>query len=339
MRIGVDQYTWRHLDGVHGIALLELVRQHGLDGCQFRDVHEVSPDLDSAEIRDVRAHARAHRLYLEVGMSCPNPHRPGPAALRDGGGELRTGLRRQLESIAEAVVDTRSVRCFVASAGARHRDAVPWPQQLADTADVMRHLVPVLRDLNLKLAVENHAEATTFELVRLVETLGPDVAGINLDTGNLPITLEDPRCALRRAAPYTIAAHLKDGVVVFGEHGLVFNPRPCGEGGLPIAEVLRTLWETVPDLAVSIEDHGGLYDIPIFDDAFLGTLPDLETREFSRVVHLARVCERRVADGTLASPDIVEQTPWPERVFPRLARATRYVREIVAGLAASPRAG
>lgn len=332
MRIGVDQYTLRHLDGVHGIALLEFVRAQGLDGCQFRDIHEVSPALIPAEIREVHRHAESHGLYLEVGLSCPNPHRPGPAALRDGDGDLRAGLRRQLEGIAEAAAGTRAVRCFVAGAGARHLDPVPWPRQLADTTAVARDLAPVLQHLDLKLAFENHADATTFELMRIVDALGPDVAGVNLDTGNLPITLEDPLCALRRVAPYTIAVHLKDGIVIFADDGLRFNPRACGDGGLAIAELLRGLLATAPDVAVSIEDHGGLYAIPIFDDAFLATFGDVEPRELARVVRLARTCERQIAGGAMPSPEVVEQTPWPERAGPRLARARDHIRATLADL-------
>jgi len=334
MRVGVDQYTLKHLDGVRGIALLDLVRAHGLDGCQFRDPHEVSPALDPVELREVHAHARAHGMYLEVGISCPNPHAPGPVALRDGDGDLRAGLRRQLEAIAAVAVGTRSVRCFVGSRGARHRSPVPWTRQIEDTIALVRDLAPVLRDLTLKLAFENHTEATTFELVRVVNALGSDVAGITLDTGNIPITVEDPLLALRRATPYTIATHLKDGIVVFADDGLVYNPRACGDGVVPIPEILRTLGATSPDLTVSIEDHGGLYEIPIFRDEFLATLTDLEPREMGRVVRLARDCERRIAAGTLDSLAAAERTPWEERVFPRLDRAAAYVRAVVADLSA-----
>ncbi len=332
MRIGVDQYTFRHLDGLRGVALLELVRAHGLDGFQFRDIHQVSRDLDPGEMREAHAHARAHGLYLEVGLSCPNPHHPGPEALRDGDGDLRAGLRRQLECIAAATVGSRAVRCFIAGAGARHLDPVPWTEQLASTRAVAGDLGPVLRDLNLKLAFENHADSTTFELVRLVEWLGPDVAGINLDTGNLPITLEDPLCAVRRVAACTIAVHLKDGIVVFTDDGLQFNPRPFGDGGLPVADLLREL-STAPDLTVSIEDHAGLYAIPIFDDAFLATFEDLEPRELSGVIRVARTCEQRIATGDLLPPEVVERTPWPERVGPRLARARDRIRATLADLA------
>ena len=331
MRIGVDQYTLRHLDGVRGVALLELVRAQGLDGFQFRDIHQVSRDLDPGEIREAHAHARAHGLYLEVGLSCPNPHHPGPAALRDGDGDLRAGLRRQLECVAVATVGSRAVRCFVAGAGARHLDLVPWTEQLAGTTAVARDLVPVLRDLDLKLAFENHADSTTFELVRMVETLGSEVAGINLDIGNLAITLEDPLCAVRRVAASTIAVHLKDGIVVFADNGLQFNPRPFGEGGLPIVDVLRAL-PAAPNLAISIEDHAGLYAIPIFDGSFLATFEDLEPRELSAVVRFARRCEQRIAAGDILPPEVIERTPWAVRAGPRLAGARDRLRAALVDL-------
>ena len=103
---------------------------------------------------------------------------------------------------------------------------------------------------------------------------------------------------------------------------------------MPTWPARMTLLPMIADLTVSIEDHGGLYEIPIFRDEFLATLTDLEPREMGRVVRLARDCERRIAAGTLDSLAAAERTPWEERVLPRLNRIAAYVRAVVAGLSA-----
>lgn len=339
MRIGLDQYTLYHLSDRSGIELLELVRAHGLDGMQFGDVHQLSRTLDRGEIREAHEFARDHNLYLEGGIPCLNPHKPGQSLLRDGDGDLKVGLRRQLEAIAVAVAGTRAVRCFVGGPGDRHRGAAPWSQQVADTISVARDLAPLLRNLDLKLAFETHADATTHDLIRVVTELGQDVAGICLDTGNLVITLEDPLPAVRRAAPYTIATHVKDGVVTFGENGLVFHARPCGQGVIPLAEIVRELYHHNPDLTLSIEDHDRLFQIPIFHDDYLATFPNLDPVELAHVVRVACSCEREIAAGKLASPAAIEATPWAERALQALDESAAYLQDLLVSLTLDPVGG
>lgn len=331
MKVGLDQYSIHHRDDLTGIQLLDLVREFGLEGIQFGSIHQVSPTLDGGEIGEVAGHARASNLYLEVGIPCPNPHLANPAALRDGNGDLQEGLRRHLEAIAEATVGSRAVRCFVGGPGDRHTRSVPWSQQVADTVGVARDLSPTLRDLDLRLAFENHADATVDELIRVVDDLGPDVAGICLDTGNLPITLDDPLAAATRAAPYTIATHLKDGVVTFADDGLAFNARPCGQGVLPLEDIIRELVRANPDLTLSIEDHDRLFPIPIFRDEYLATFPDLTAIGLAHAVRTAWACSQRIAAGTMPDPVTVEAVPWPERADRRIREGGAYVRGLVSG--------
>lgn len=328
MRLGVDQYTLHHMIGVPGgltgIAVLELIHARGLAGIQFGDIRQVSPTLDGGELRAARDWARAHGLYLELGIPCPNPYRPGQLLIQDGDGDFRHGLRRHLPLIAEALEGTRSVRCFVGGPGDRHEGAAPFPDQIRETIAVLREFVPLLRDLGLKLAFENHADATTDELIGVVEALGTDVAGLNLDTGNLMILLEDPLPATRRAAPYTIATHLKDGIVVFADDGLTYNARPLGEGSLPVADILAELARHQPDLTLSIEDHGRFFPMPIYRDAFLSTFPSLSPIDLAGWVRTARLTEQRIAAGELASPEVIEAVPWEDRALDRLERGRRF---------------
>jgi 3-oxoisoapionate decarboxylase len=327
MRIGIDNYSAHHLE-LTGIALLQHAEKFGLAGVQFDNYSQVTPRFDRTEAAEVRDYAIANGLYLEGGMPCPNPHRPGPLALRDGDGDFRRGLRRHLEGLAEVVVGSRAVRCFVGGPGDRTRGA-PWRQQLADTAAVVRELSPVLRDLELKLAFENHADATIGELIHMIEEVGQDVMGICLDTGNLVITLDEPLEAGRRAAPYTIATQIKDGIVVFDQDGLTFNPRPLGEGMVPLQPVLEEVARFHPDVLLSIEDHGRLFPIPIFDDEFMATFDRLKPTHLAHVVRLARECEQRIERGEVPSPAEVESVPWPDRADERMRRGARHLKQIV----------
>lgn len=329
-KIGVDQWTFHHLGHFSGIEILDLLRAHGLEGYQFGDARQISRTLDRGEIREVREHALAHGMYIEGGVPCFNPHQAGQAALEDGDGDLLLGIRRHLEALADVVVESRAVRCVMGKPCNRTLP-VPWPQQIADTVSVARKLVPILRGLDLKLAFETHAEATSTELLQMIEAIGSDVVGICLDTGNFPMTLEDPLAAVERVARYAIATHLKDGVVVFAEDGLVYQARPSGQGVIPIQAILEELTRANPDLrTLSLEDHDGLFWIRIFNDEFVSTFANHPPVEFAHVIRMARECEQHVARGTLPSLEALEAVPWEKQALPRLEQSARYIREQLA---------
>jgi sugar phosphate isomerase/epimerase len=337
VKIGIDQYTVHHLADMTGVAMLEFARQYGLRGAQFQDVHQVSPTLDAGEFRATRDFAVEHGFYLEVGIPSPNPNRNIPALLADGDGDLAAGLRRHLELIAPLCVDSRAVRCFVGGPGDRSKPGRAWADQIDDTVAVVQAIAPVLRALDLKLAFENHADITTWEAVEIVSRLGPDICGICLDTGNIPITLEDPLAAVRRAAPYTIATHMKDAVVVFTDRGLTLNPRPLGQGALPIGDIFKLLAEANPDLMISIEDHGRLFPMPIFESDCIALYPDISVDEVAQLVRMARECEHKIGEGALPSPEALEQMPWPEVAAERLRQGARYANAVLDGLVGGSR--
>src|SRR5436309_3392025 len=90
-----------------------------------------------------------------------------------------------------------------------------------------------------------------------------------LDEGALAeARASDPAVVGRRIAPYVHMMQAKDAIVYFVEDGLQRQVRPCGEGVVEWAGLLRALGEHCPELNVSIEDHKGLMAIPIFDPAW-----------------------------------------------------------------------
>ncbi len=329
MIIGLDQNSLGHLPAAKGIQVLDFARRLGVRGVQFLDIHEVSPRLDRGELREAHAHAGQHGMYLEVGVICISPHQPNKALLALGDGSLEAGLARHLGLIAEVSRGSRTVRCYVGGPGDRVRGPAPWKQQVRDSVAVAKAVAPVLRDLNLKLAFENHADLSTHEAIEIVSEVGPDVAGLCLDMGNTMVALEEPLAAARRAAPYTVATHLKDGVLVFGDDGLVLSPRPAGQGLLPIAEILQVLHAANPALSISIEDYGMLLPIEIFDPSYVSSFDPVSAVELAQLVRMARLCEQSIAERRLESPAAVERVPWSVRGNRRLEESAAFVNGVV----------
>src|SRR5262249_41153104 len=69
--------------------------------------------------------------------------------------------------------------------GDRRTLAEGWPARYEAIAARLREVLPVAEELGLVVAVENHQDATTEDLIRLHEFSGFSPAyGITLDTGN-----------------------------------------------------------------------------------------------------------------------------------------------------------
>jgi sugar phosphate isomerase/epimerase len=295
---------------------------------QFHDPSMIDRALKAERMVEFRRRAESLRLYLEVGIPSPNPIRRGRAEGRPVPDEEHArDLARHLEAVA--ALGCRHARAFVGDRHDRFRLDVSWTDQQAATLRVLKRLVPVLRDLGLRVAIENHADLTAVELLAMIDALGHDVAGVTLDTGNLTMRLDDPIPTVERLAPLVLGTHLKDSVLAFTPRGLCWQVRPIGSGIIPIADILGLLNSANPALNLSIELHPRTYDLPIFDRSWLAYFPDLTPAALAATVALAAACQRRYDDGTLPRVGEVEAIPWDQRDLDWLARSVGYLRPIV----------
>jgi sugar phosphate isomerase/epimerase len=327
MRIGLDVYTIDHRRLSAGAAL-EFARERGLEGLQFLDPTAIDTELRPGAMADFRRAADAMGLYVEVGLSCPNPVRRSRVLGRPVDvAEHARELSRQIEAIA--ALGCRHARAYVGDRHDRFRSDTPWKQQVDATCAVIEALRPVLRDHGIRVALETHADLTAAELLALVERIGDDVAAVTLDTGNLLMRLDDPVSSAELLAPWVVCTHLKDAVLAFTPRGLCWQARPIGGGGLPIPDMLAPLAKVRPEVNLSIEMHPRTYDLPIFDRSWLAYFPGLRPESLSAVVEVAWQCERAYAEGRLARPEVVEAIPWAERELDWIARSVGYLRPVM----------
>jgi sugar phosphate isomerase/epimerase len=189
--------------------------------------------------------------------------------------------------------------------------------------------------------LETHEEITTFEVVRLVEAVGPDVMGITFDTGNVTHRGEDPVAATRRIAPYVRQAHLKDVVHVFADEGLLRQVRPCGQGLVDFETILPVLHQQNPRLNLSIENpntHGRMI-VQIYDPVWQASHPDLSLGELAELIRLSKLCEDRIASGGWQTLDAYDEIPFDyERSVWFIRESAAYLREVCQRLQLDSRA-
>lgn len=328
MRVGLDAYSVHYLN-LSPRQVLDLARQLGMDAVQFHWAGEIDPDLDAEALRSFRAEAAALGLSLELGIPTVSPYRFEREAdhpVRQlGNGDYRAGLIRAIA--AGRSLGCRELRSQLAAREARLSPS--WPDEVRAATEFLQSLRPILKEYEVRINLENHADLTTFELLRIVEAVGEDVVGVCLDTGNLARQLEDPHQAVRRVAPHVHLTHAKDAVLVFTQRGLAWQARPCGRGMLRWSEIVDALAPYAPDLTLAIEDEPPIRELPIFDSAFLAYHPDLTPAELAEVVHLTCFCHEQIARGEFAEPREYESHLWRAQGNARLEASATHLRSVL----------
>jgi sugar phosphate isomerase/epimerase len=339
MKIGVEGNHIAQVKLLGPMGALDFVKEQGLDGVFFKMITHLSPTLDLGEIRDVKTYADSLGLYLECGVGRINPYNipESPDICALGGGDYRLALERMIKAARSidcvelwAECATSENKPYPGIFGVdRFRTDVTWQDQLLATEKFLRLLAPILRDLGCRIDVETHEEITSYEVVRLVEAVGPDVVGITFDTGNVLPRGEDPVAAAHRVAPYTHQTHVKDGILFFDEEGLVRQMKPCGQGITNWETILPILWKYSPALNLSIEDYKGLLPLQIYNPYWRDRHPDLDVGELLELVRLAIQCEKKIVAGEIPTPIQYEATPYDDERIERLQSSLAYLRGVI----------
>ncbi|MFN8525999.1 MAG: sugar phosphate isomerase/epimerase family protein [Chloroflexota bacterium] len=321
MRLGIDGRKIPRAAEYGPLRSLDHAVELGMEGLFYRTVLDMSPTLDPGELREIKAHADELGLYVETGLGKVNPYAtPEAPELRAiGDGDILLGFERMMRAC-------RAIDCVELWIGTanfkpqypgnfsydRFRTDVTWEDQLAASEKFLKLLAPIARDLGIHLNMETHEEITTWEVIRLVESVGPDVMGITLDVGQTIHRGEVPALAAARVAPYVRQTHLKDVLLYLEEDGIGRQVRPCGQGVVDFDAILPLLARHRPAINLSIENPSlrGRGVIRVFEPLWQGAHPDLPLAEFAELVRLAHRGDRRIAAGEILDPAAYDALPY-----------------------------
>jgi sugar phosphate isomerase/epimerase len=128
-----------------------------------------------------------------------------------------------------------------------------WQSFLQEVQGGLRQATVIAERAGVNVAVENHQDLASEELLWLCESIGSQSFGITLDTGNTLATAEEPLDFARRVAPYTKNVHLKDYWIYLSEEGYHLVRCPLGQGIVDFPALLEILAEVCPGVPMSIE--------------------------------------------------------------------------------------
>ena len=139
------------------------------------------------------------------------------------------------------VLDAKVIRHGLTTVlcGDRHGLGDKWRELVAQVRAALAERGPRAADEGRILAIENHQDFGSDELVEFCETTRG--VGVCLDTGNAFPVAEAPLDFARRVAPYVRHVHLKDYRVQFTDEGYRLVRCAIGDGATPIAAMLDIL--------------------------------------------------------------------------------------------------
>jgi sugar phosphate isomerase/epimerase len=203
--------------------LLDLAVDLGLDGLHLDD--GVLENLDVSYLQEVKAAAVEHHLYLEYNFSM------------DMGG-MGIGIQHDLD---EAIATAKALGADIVkvsmdlkrprpvSASRFHPEVM---EQMNSFANRLKASAPAAADAGIKIAVENHCDSFSEEILLLLDRVNHSAVGACIDTVNALMVMEDPMQAIEKLAPRAFTNHFKDNRIEFQRYGFKLTGTAVGEGDI-----------------------------------------------------------------------------------------------------------
>lgn len=244
MKIGIDSYCYHRLFGevyagqnppVKPITFEDFLTKTetlGIDGVSLESCF--IPQFDEAYLQGIKSHLDRNGLDRVYAWGHP-----------DGleGGKNEKAFDEMIEHIEYASQIGAPVMRVVGSSLMFRFE--PHEPQLEKLTRMFTEATKVAERYGVKLAVENHIDYNSDEILQLIQGVNSPSFGVNFDSGNFLRVLDDPIQAMEKLAPYVFATHIKDLKPVKGvpvNEWYFFSCVPTGEGLIPnekLAEILH----------------------------------------------------------------------------------------------------
>jgi sugar phosphate isomerase/epimerase len=244
MKVGIDNYCYHRFFGEiyaqqqdpgRRITIewfVERAKQLGVDGVSLESCF--FPGFEPAYLDGLKSQLDAAGLMRVFAWGHP-----------DGleGGKSKTAYKEMVEMIPHARrLGADVMRVVGSSLMFRFEN---HQEQIERLTGMFREAVRVAADHGVKLAIENHIDFTSDEIVQLLDQVDSDHLGVNFDTANFARLLDDPVKGMRKLAPRVLATHIKDLKVnaqASVDDWFFFSSTPVGDGfvdNLALARLLK----------------------------------------------------------------------------------------------------
>lgn len=318
--LGYDNYAVRAM-GWNAKELIDYGVKLKVDSVFITDLNAFV-SLEEKDLIEIRKYADGQgiRIFLGTWSICPTS-----VSFKDTWGtaeeHLRTGLR------TAKALGSPVLRVVLGKAADRLTDG-GIQARIKDTIKVLKANKGVCEDLEVKVAMENHAgDMHSLELKSLVEQAGPDYVGVNLDSGNAIWTLETPIECLENLGKHTLTTSLRDTQIWPSENGVTAQWTAMGEGMVDWKAYFKRFAELCPNAPVHIETISGFNrELAIKGADFWSAWPQGKPESLAAF-------EQWAANGTPKTPHkISSQAEEQKYQLGEIERSIAYCRTLGLGL-------
>lgn len=243
MKVGIDSYCYHRLFGEVYPQQKEPAQKKTLEDFLQR-AKELEVDGVSLESCFVKSFDRGYLSEIKGILDEAELDRVWAWGHPDGleGGKNEKEFDKMLENF-ECAKNTGAtvMRVVGSSLMFRHES---HEAQIERLSKMFSKAVKTAEQYDIKMAIENHIDFDSEELLRLLGNVNSPYLGINFDTGNCIRVLEDPVKAAENLAPHIYATHIKDVKLledVTADTWYFFSSAPAGKGLVDIRGVASVL--------------------------------------------------------------------------------------------------
>ncbi len=210
MKVGIDSYCYHRFFGeVYPDQkkpakdwtmqdFLKRARELKVDGVSLESCF-FPKGVDQAWLKDLKAQLDEYSMDRVYAWGHPDGLERG---------QNFTAYDEMVASIPNAVaIGANVMRVVGSSLMFRHE---PHGPQIKALVKMFKKAVKVAREHGVKMAVENHIDFTSDEILQLLTEVDSEYFGLNFDTGNFLRLLDDPIKGMEKLAPHVLATHVKD---------------------------------------------------------------------------------------------------------------------------------
>jgi sugar phosphate isomerase/epimerase len=227
---GGFEHSWPRAMDI--FQLMEFAVKQGLEGLHITAADCERTDEDS--LRLIRKAAEERGLYLEYNFSMDEAYDTRLTNTLEEGIAIARALGAD---IAKVSMDLKRPRPVAAS---RFHPQVM--EQLKNFCALLRDAAPKAEAAGVKIAVENHTDAFSTEVLWVLDQVNHPFVGACVDTVNGLHVTEDPIVAIENLAPRAFTNHFRDDRIEILHDGFRLTGAAVGEGDLDMKrayEIIR----------------------------------------------------------------------------------------------------
>lgn len=248
MRIAVDEWCYHNSMMIGRMNIENLITrcaELGVDGVGFD--YFMLPSEHKKDSEQIQELLESNNLELVFGFSMP-------FALPEFTFKLMENKKDEMFDLAHDF-GCKVVRVIggVVLPNPVHKPfhvSVSRRQEIKTVAKNLKSFVEDAALEGLTVALENHTDYKTDEMLEILDLVDSEAMKVTLDTGNAMFLKEDPVETVEKLVPFAAYTHIKD----MKHFGPLVMSVPLGQGEVDIASIIRVLKDS---------DYQGLYSIEV----------------------------------------------------------------------------